>query len=268
VRVLFASFLTLASGACGLLYPADDYDSGGAADGGRGDETKPTKTDGAEDDGGTRFERPCEGSSALIFCDDFDDGALGAKWTELLGTGHDFDGAAFVSSPRSIVSRVEGGGSVTAQLRKTWTTPHKRIECEVAIRPDSPRGKPVTLMALEAVMAGTRVTASLTYAVSATAFDVTAQSSGDAAAVAPIGNAIPALPDGVFTRVGIRMEADGRIDIRGSFDGATVFVTKLLDRVSGDGEAQVSSATLTIGPSGGEGSAWRALYDNVVCTDD
>ena len=123
-----APLMFLVLGGCSLLVNLDDL-HGGGADGGGPDVVEPDQfaVDASDEDAGLR----CDSASA-IFCDDFDQGPFGAKWTKTNASPgatvalDDGGAAAPIPSPPFALSAAtpptDGGASLSASLELDLAT--------------------------------------------------------------------------------------------------------------------------------------------------
>jgi hypothetical protein len=132
--------------ACSLLVSTSDLSDGQRGpDGGAGDASLVDGSLTASDAGspgdaaGDGDARTCSSGG---FCDDFDQGALGATWTTKVIEGAsslDFDIVDFQSAPRSLRAKVPARGSESSKaalLRSLAGTP-KSLRCSFSIRVNS-----------------------------------------------------------------------------------------------------------------------------------
>ncbi len=148
LRTAFSSAIVVGLAACSLFTDFSGLDEPPAeVPDALADSPAPTNDDASSSDAGTRPDAPSvsdTGASSSCpegsFCDDFDDGGMGDKWTALrLVQGNlAFDTTDFQSAPRSLRSTVTGGNTDerTASLHRSLPFT-KGVRCTFQVRINS-----------------------------------------------------------------------------------------------------------------------------------
>jgi hypothetical protein len=132
---LAAAALAVAT-ACSLVVDTDGL-SGGGPDASA--EDAPVPGDASAD----ATPAPDAGRCDADFCDDFDEGVLGARWSRVVAQRGTiaFDTTSFRSAPRSFRATTQAdAGEATAYLAYDLPSVPKAIECSFSLRVNAPDG--------------------------------------------------------------------------------------------------------------------------------
>jgi hypothetical protein len=212
-----------------------------------------------------------------FFCDDFDQGLLGAAWDAVHSGPNgslvlDTTPTLFQSAPASLEAQLTGKAVGRAQLEKKWDGPFTSVRCEMKVSPAAPlNGEEFDVVKVSFVASGGVGWAGLTYGQRPvkTSLLINSTATGTDANGGPFEEvSFDALVEKAWNAMALEITADGTsLHARALLEGDAGSETQAAEQTV-PLTGTVSSVTLLLGPAyfyAADGPSWATHYDDVFC---